>query len=112
MNILGARLRTLRRSSGKTLKEVGRDTGISWSTLAMYERGQRKPSLDKLRTLAEYYRVAADELLDIAATEKDEVSRLLDNPNISLAARKLGSMSEKKQRQILRLIELMESEDE
>jgi transcriptional regulator with XRE-family HTH domain len=110
VNILGARLRTLRRSLGKTLKEVERDTGISWSTLGMYERGKRKPSLPRLRILAEYYRVAADELLDIAATEEEGLRRLLDNPNVSLAARKIGSMPEWKQRQVLRLIEVMESE--
>jgi transcriptional regulator with XRE-family HTH domain len=110
MDILGARLRTLRRRTGKTLKEVGRDTGIAWSTLGMYERGERKPSLEKLRALAEYYSVAADELLDIAAVEQGGLHRLLDNPNISLAARKLGNMSERKQRQVLRLIEIMESE--
>lgn len=112
VNILGARLKTLRRSLGKTLQEVGRDTGIAWSTLGMYERGQRQPSLAKLRILAEYYRVAADELLDIAATEEEGLRRLLDNPNISLAARKIGSMPAWKQRQVLKLIEVMESENE
>lgn len=112
MDILGSRLRTLRRRAGKTLKEVSRDMDIPISTLGMYERGERKPSLERLRQFAEYYRVASDELLDISGIESEQLQTLLANPRISLAARKLGNMSERKQRQVLKLIELMEAEDD
>jgi len=109
MDILGSRLRTLRRRMRKTIKQVSRDMDIPMSTLGMYERGERKPSLERLRQLAEYYQVAADELLDISGVVNNELEELLANPRISLAARKMSSMTEKQQRQILKLIELMES---
>lgn len=48
------KLRELR--GKKTLAEVAEDLGISPSSLAMYERGDREPRDETKRKLAEYYK--------------------------------------------------------
>jgi transcriptional regulator with XRE-family HTH domain len=60
---VGPRLRRLRTQRGKTLTDVGLDTGISKSTLSRLETGQRKPSLELLLPLAEAHQVPLDELV-------------------------------------------------
>ena len=57
---VGKRLRELRGS--RTIKEVSDATGIGWSTLCMYELGQRRPSDEVKIILAKYYGMTVQEL--------------------------------------------------
>jgi transcriptional regulator with XRE-family HTH domain len=52
--VVGKRLCELR--GDKTQQRVANDLGISQSTYAMYETGQRMPSDEKKRKIAEYYK--------------------------------------------------------
>lgn len=52
--VVGKRLSELR--GNKTQQKVANDLGISQSTYAMYETGQRVPSDEKKRKIAEYYK--------------------------------------------------------
>ena len=54
------RLRKCRGLSCKTLWEL---CGLSKNTIALYERGERCPSLDALLALADFFGVTVDELL-------------------------------------------------
>jgi transcriptional regulator with XRE-family HTH domain len=60
---LGRRLRELRRSRRMSLYDVERRTGRHFSTIGKYERGERRPSVETLRELAEVYEVSLSELL-------------------------------------------------
>lgn len=57
-------LKELRKMKGVTQTEVARILGVEQSTYAHYESGRRTPDLDRLKRLAEYYRLT-DELLGV-----------------------------------------------
>ncbi len=63
LDAVGARLRTLRQSSGRTLAELSTATGISVSTLSRLESGSRRPTLELLLPLARVHAVPLDELV-------------------------------------------------
>jgi transcriptional regulator with XRE-family HTH domain len=64
---LGHRLRELRKSRRMSLYDVERLTGRHFSTIGKYERGERRPSVQALRELAEVYEVSLSDLLGEAA---------------------------------------------
>lgn len=63
MKYLGEKLRRLRKKRGYTLRELGEKLNMSFSILAMYERGERTPPVDKLVLLAGFFDVSTDYLL-------------------------------------------------
>ena len=70
---VGARLRTLRQQSAKTLAELSSATGISVSTLSRLESGQRRPTLELLFPLARVHAVPLDELVGAPSAEDPRV---------------------------------------
>jgi transcriptional regulator with XRE-family HTH domain len=60
---LGSRLRTLRMRRNMRQEDIANLLEISKSAVGMYERGDREPSLDTLRKLADLYGVTTDYLL-------------------------------------------------
>lgn len=64
LDVLGSRLRQLRRARELTLEQVAQRIGVSQPTLSRIEGGGRHPSLAQLLALAQVYGVAAGELLD------------------------------------------------
>ena len=44
------KIKELRRAKKLTQQEVGEGTGLSTSSIGMYEQGRRKPSFDVLKT--------------------------------------------------------------
>ena len=54
-NIIGERLRSLRKKKRKTATEVAEACGISQSALTMYENGERIPRDEVKIRLAKYY---------------------------------------------------------
>jgi transcriptional regulator with XRE-family HTH domain len=63
LDLVGPRLRGIRRNRGVTLTELAERTGISKSTLLRLENGQRRQSLEPLLPLAQAYRVPLDDLV-------------------------------------------------
>ncbi|MEG0258707.1 MAG: helix-turn-helix transcriptional regulator [Lysinibacillus sp.] len=59
----GKRLRLLRKEKNLTLRELEKQTGISYSALGKYERDERQPDFDTLEKLADYFDVSIDWLL-------------------------------------------------
>ena len=57
---IGARLRVLR--GEKTIREVAKDCGISYSALSMYEIGQRVPRDEVKKKLADYFGTSVEAL--------------------------------------------------
>ena len=54
---LGERLRMYRMASNLTLKDVAKFLGVNFSTVAMWETGQRVPSALRLEELLDLYDV-------------------------------------------------------
>lgn len=63
LDLVGARLRALRRERGLTLADLAATTGISESTLSRLESGQRRATLELLLPLARTYDVPLDDLV-------------------------------------------------
>lgn len=68
LSAVGPRLRALRTRRDITLADLGRQTGISVSTLSRLESGTRKPTLELLFPLARAYGVSLDDLVDAPPT--------------------------------------------
>jgi transcriptional regulator with XRE-family HTH domain len=62
-NILGIRIKNLRESKDLTQIKLSKILNISNSTLSQYEAGNRTPSDDIKRMIADYFDVSVDYLL-------------------------------------------------
>ena len=63
MNILGQRLKELRKLRRVGQKEMAELLGLSLRTYQFYESGAYDPSLPNLMVLADYFQVSTDYLL-------------------------------------------------
>ncbi|MFB8765342.1 helix-turn-helix domain-containing protein [Nocardiopsis alba] len=68
LDVVGTRLRTLRRARGITLADLAVTIGVSESTLSRLESGQRRPTLELLLPLARTYDVPLDDLVGAPRT--------------------------------------------
>ena len=79
MNIIGDRLREIRKEKRKTLRDVGEDIGMSYSNLASIERGDQNCNAITLKMLADYYQVSTDYLMgntDIRNSQEIDINKL------------------------------------
>jgi transcriptional regulator with XRE-family HTH domain len=68
LELVGPRLRSLRRCRAVTLTELSEATGISTSTLSRLENGRLRPTLEQLLPLARTHGVTLDELVGAPPT--------------------------------------------
>lgn len=68
------RFKYLRASAGFTQDEMSKRLDVAHSTIGMYERGERNPSIDKLIEIAKIFNVSVNFLLgyDSNSNFKDE----------------------------------------
>jgi len=57
------RLKELRKANDLTLEQLGKDIGSTKATMSNFETGQKKPSLDMIIKLADYFQVSIDYLV-------------------------------------------------
>ena len=72
-NSIGERLRELRKLKNKTLRQVGIETGLSYSGLAEIERNERSCNSETLKVLADYYGTSSDYLLGTIAVDRSQI---------------------------------------
>lgn len=63
-------LRSVRESLGKSQGRVAKDLGIEATQLSLWERGGKRPRIDKLVMLADYYGVTLDRLVGRACRDE------------------------------------------
>ncbi|MEC3895957.1 XRE family transcriptional regulator [Nocardiopsis sp. LDBS1602] len=68
LDVVGSRLRALRRARGITLADLAVTIGVSESTLSRLESGRRRPTLELLLPLARTYDVPLDDLVGAPRT--------------------------------------------
>ncbi|MFB8771099.1 XRE family transcriptional regulator [Nocardiopsis alba] len=68
LDVVGPRLRALRRARGITLADLAVTIGVSESTLSRLESGRRRPTLELLLPLARTYDVPLDDLVGAPRT--------------------------------------------
>lgn len=57
------RLKELRKVNNLTLEQLGKNIGSTKATMSNFETGQKKPSLDMVIKLADYFQVSIDYLV-------------------------------------------------
>ncbi len=72
------RIKELRKEKGLTLKGLSYYTRIPISTLSSYEKGERKPKIDNLTSLAKYFNVPIPYLQGIGMSESEFKEKLFN----------------------------------
>lgn len=68
---VGERIAGLRKHRGLSQYQLAKLLNIATSTLGMYETGKRKPNVEMLEQIAEFFNVSTDYLLGRAAPDAD-----------------------------------------
>ena len=63
MTNFSKRLRELRLEKGLTQKELAKELDMTQVTISYWESGEREPSINYIRALADYFDVTTDYLL-------------------------------------------------
>lgn len=63
-NLLGGKIRNFRKQLGLTQEELAERAGLHYSYIGQVERGDKNPSLNSLRKMAEALNVGVDMLLE------------------------------------------------
>ena len=84
MESLGATIRQLREDKKLPLRIVAAFLDIDQATLSKVERGQRKPTREQVIKMAEYFKVAASDLL--VAWLSDKLVHELEDEEVALQA--------------------------
>ena len=70
---LGERLHQLRKEKGIKQEELGRQLGVSKSTISAYEHGKCQPDFSKLVQIARFFKVTTDYLLGVSDEKYTEL---------------------------------------
>lgn len=109
----------LRDKKGIKDADVSRSTGITKSTFSDWKNGRSVPKQEKLQKIADYFGVSLDYLttgeeptLKEFSKEQAELDlKISQDLNLKSALEKYFSLSEKKQKHIIELIELLAGEE-
>lgn len=63
-NVFGRALRELRQEKGLSQKELGKVFHVCNQTISFWESGSREPNLDNLLSIANYFGISVDDLLN------------------------------------------------
>lgn len=68
----------LRRRAGLSQRQLADSTGLSRSTIGMYETGKREPDIDTLRVFSEFFGVDMNTLTSAQTAADAELAELLE----------------------------------
>ena len=74
MNRFGEAMRRCRLLSGLSLKELEKQSGVSYSLISFYESGRVSPGLENLVRLADVFQIPVDAYIgrSVAAKKEDQ----------------------------------------
>ena len=79
-NVIGTRIKFLRKEEGLNQRELAAKMHIGNSTLSQYEKGDRVPSIDMQRQFAQYFGVSVDFLIGLTDDRTPKPERPSDKP--------------------------------
>lgn len=84
---LGEKIKYLRRQKKLSQKEFGKLFSLAESTIGMYERDERKPDYETLKSFADFFNVSTDYLLGRSIkfnelVDYENVDELINNPEL------------------------------
>lgn len=81
--VLGSNIAQLRERRGLSQAALSKELNISQATLAMYETNKRRPNVEMLNSIADYFNVTTDYLLGrpekTDTTKSDKIEDMLDS---------------------------------
>lgn len=81
--VLGSNIAQLRERRGLSQAALSKELNISQATLAMYETNKRRPNVEMLNSIADYFNVTTDYLLGRPekndTTKSDKIEDMLDS---------------------------------
>lgn len=88
MNLMGQRIKTLRKEHGMTQKELGEKLNVTKVSICCYEKGTRTPSLDILIDLSNIFNVSIDYFVGndtfVVSDEDNDYGIKMSNEEINL----------------------------
>lgn len=104
---IGETLRALRLQKGWTLDEVARRSGIPRTTLISYETGHSQVPLDRLKILADLYKVSIDYLAEELQKKKEVEELIREHPEcFRILTRAAKELPPERFNQLLKFMEL------
>lgn len=107
----GERISELRTKMKLTQEELAKRIGITRAALSHYEKNRREPDYETLQKLADFFDVNVDYLL--GRTVDPSPSNKTDKPSDELTTvmfHKWDKLDERRRKQALKLIEILEQE--
>ena len=111
MTAFGDRLRELRRSKSLSQKDLGEAIGVSKSSIAMYEQGNREPGIEMQEALADYFNVDVDYLLGRHDRTTVVIPAINGNPRRRYLMDRIAKADDKKLAQLEKLMEIIDDEE-
>ena len=87
MSFINTNLKFLRRQKGLTQEELAEKLGVTRSSLGAYEEGRAEPKIGLLRTMAQFFSIAVDEL--IGTEISSEIVTSMPSPGKDLEGKNL-----------------------
>lgn len=103
------RIKQLREEKGISQLEFAKKINLTQQSVSAYEKGIREPSLDILKTIADFFGVTTDFLLgksDIRNPEKVEIDPL-DLAKFGFSLKNYEPLSEKQKEQVRDLLKVV-----
>ena len=91
MILLQERLKELR--GNNKLQDIAKDIGISRASLGYYENGDRKPDIEVLLKLANYYHVSCDYLLGLTDIKSPDINTRAISEKLGLTPKSIETLS-------------------
>ena len=104
MSITGDRIKESRENQGLSKTKLAEKTGLTLSAISQFESGERDPSLESLKKLADALQVSADYIMGI----KEEIS----DQNILATFRGLQKMTEDDKKEMLNFMQFLKAKKE
>ena len=76
--MFASRLRALRKERGLTLQQLAKHFGMSHTTLSKYDTGSRKPDMEMLKKLSDFFGVSVDYLIGESPVRDKEETVILN----------------------------------
>lgn len=70
------RLKELRESKGISLNQLARSINVNATTISYYENNKRKPNVEHLILLSNYFKVSIDYLCGLEENDKEDCDKL------------------------------------
>ena len=82
MSAFGRTLRRLRKEDNLTQKQLADKLGLAFSTISMYERGDREPDFETLEAIADFFNVSMDTLYGKDNNNLNSLNNIISMPAI------------------------------